>query len=109
MTASWWLALLCMGGVTFLLRAAPLFLPKGWLKSQLLTDLNAALPLSVMTLLLLASLHLDSFPQHTARLGAEVGAILCVLLAHIRWRNVLFSMIVGVGVLNGLLWLFQAA
>lgn len=109
MNASWWLALLCMGGITFLLRAAPLFLPKGWLKSQLLADLNAALPLSVMTLLLLASLHLDNLPQESARLVAEIGAIACVLLVHIRLRNVLVSMIVGVGALNGLLWLFQAA
>lgn len=32
-----------------------------------------------------------------------------VLLSYMRWRNVLASMIVGVGALNGWLWLFQAA
>ena len=107
-TWQWWLAMLCMGGVTFLLRAAPLRLPKSWLKAKLLTDLNAALPLSVLVLLLLAALRTDDVHTNGSYLAAELLAVGCVLLVHIRFRNVLFSMIAGVAALNGFLMLLGA-
>ena len=104
----WWLAMLCMGGITFFLRAAPLLLPKNWLKARLLTDLNAALPLSVLVLLLLAALHTHDLSNHSSYLLSELLAVTCVLLVHIRFRNVLFSMITGVAALNGFLALLGA-
>ena len=107
-TWQWWLAMLCMGGVTFLLRAAPLLLPKSWLKAKLLTDLNAALPLSVLVLLLLTALRTDDVHTNGSYLAAELLAVGCVLLVHIRFRNVLFSMIAGVAALNGFLMLLGA-
>lgn len=108
-TGLWWLAMLCMGGVTFFLRAAPLLLPKAWLKAKLLTDLNAALPLSVLVLLLLAALRTDNLNANGSYLVAELLAVGCVLLVHIRFRNVLFSMIAGVAALNGFLVVLGAA
>lgn len=106
-TLQWWLTLLLMGGTLFLLRAAPLLLPKSWLKSKLLQDTNAALPLVVLVLLLLDGLSLHPVGGETGyrRLGAELAALAAVLLVHARWRNMLLSMASGVAVLNGLLWL----
>ena len=63
----WWLTLLLMGGVTFLLRAAPLLLPKSWLKSQLLQDTNAALPLVVLMLLIISGLSLPAAGGRSCR------------------------------------------
>lgn len=106
-TLYWWLAVLAMGAVTFAIRAAPLFLPKIWLQSALLKALNFALPLCVMTLLILASLQLKQALVQPLYLLAEVLALLLVLASYMRWRNVLVSMVVGVAALNGWLWLFQ--
>ena len=103
----WWMALLAAGAVTFLLRAAPLLLPKSWLKSPLLTDLNAALPLCVLLLLVFASLKLEKLnATEWPYLAAEALALISVLLAHIRWRNILISLATGVGALYAFLWLF---
>ncbi len=103
----WWLTLLLMGGVTFLLRAAPLLLPKSWLKSQLLQDTNAALPLVVLMLLIISGLSLPAAGGSSdfVRLAAEAAALTAVLFVHARWRNMLLSMVAGVAALNGLLWL----
>ena len=103
----WWLALSAAAAVTFALRLAPLLLPKSWLKSPLLADLNAALPLCVLLLLALGSLSIGKLnAQEWPYLAAQLLALFCVLLAHIRWRNILISLATGVGALNGFLWLF---
>ena len=111
MTLNFWLAVLLMGALTFALRAAPLLLPKRWLQSQLLADLNAALPLCVLILLILAGLHIPAAPVegNWGYLAAELLALLVVLLLYIRWRNVLLCMAAGVAALNVLLALFGAA
>ncbi|MGB4882368.1 MAG: AzlD domain-containing protein [Neisseria sp.] len=107
----WVLAVFLMGAITFSLRAAPLLLPKSWLRSHLLVNLNAALPLCVLILLILANLSLD---QEVATIKgmtvvAECLALLVVLMLYIRWRNVFVCMVAGVGLLNGLLILFSVA
>lgn len=106
---NWLLAVLAMGAITFLLRAAPILLPKRWLKSALLHALNFALPLSVMTLLMLASLRLDRGQSQPRYLLAEVLALAVVWLSYHCGRNVLMSMVAGVAALNGWLWLLGAA
>lgn len=101
----WWVAVLLMGGVTFALRAAPLMLPKSWLKAKLLQEVNAALPLVVLVLLILSSLSRpENGGQGWLRLGAELAALLAVLGIHAWRRNMLLSLAVGIGVLNGILW-----
>lgn len=104
----WLLAVVLMGAVTFVLRAAPLLLPKAWLNSPLLRALNLALPLCVMVLLLLASLAIG--PTATAEpmlLPAQLLALACVWWSYRRWRQVFLSMVVGVAAINGWLWVLQ--
>lgn len=105
----WLLSVLLMGGATYLLRAAPVLLPKTWLKSALLLALNFALPLSVMTVLILTSLSLDKAATSPRYLMAEILALTCVWLSYRYWRNVLISMVIGVAALNGWLWLLGAS
>ena len=50
-------ATFAMALVTFLTRLTPIILPKHLLDAPLLLAVNKALPLSVMTLLILTSLH----------------------------------------------------
>lgn len=106
----WLLAVLLMGAITFVLRAAPVLLPKAWLQSPLLRALNRALPLCVMALLLLSSLAIGTAPQSPQSphlLIAQILALACVWLTY-RWRrNVLLSMVVGVAAINGWLWALQ--
>ncbi|MBP6862973.1 MAG: AzlD domain-containing protein [Neisseriaceae bacterium] len=100
----------CMGVITFLLRAFPTLVPKAWLRSRLLSALNFALPISVMVVLILASLSLSLKADTFAwpRLSAEVLALATVLLTYVFWRNVFISVIVGVASLNGFIWLLGA-
>lgn len=100
----WWLTVLLMGGVTFALRAAPVMLPKSWLKAKLLQDVNAALPLVVLVLLILSGLSRPDGGQGGLRLAAELAALLAVLGIHAWRRNMLLSLAAGIGVLNGILW-----
>lgn len=103
----WLLAVFLMGLLTFALRAAPLLLPKSWLRSQLLADLNGALPLCVLVLLILAGLSWEvPTTGNPMVLIAEGLSLLVVLGLYIRWRNVLLCMVAGVGILNALLLLF---
>lgn len=104
-TLMWIMAVLAMGAVTFAIRAAPAVMPKRWLKSNLLMALNFALPLCVMTLLVLSSLHVDAPSRSSYYLLAEILALSLVWLSYRLWRNVLVSMMVGVAALNGWLWL----
>ncbi len=106
-TQVWWLSALSMAGVTLLLRLAPLLLPKTWLQSHSLRALNFALPLSVMVILILASLSLDVSATGGRLLAAQVLSLLAVLAVYRLWRNVLLSMVVGVAALNACLWLFS--
>ncbi len=104
----WLLATLAMGAITFVLRAAPVWLPKAWLQSPLLRALNAALPLCVMVLLLLSSLSIGPQPEHPAHmLPAQLLALACVWLSYRLWRQVFVSMVIGVAALNGWLWLLS--
>lgn len=102
----WLLTALAMAAVTFALRAAPTLLPKRWLKSDLLLALNAALPLCVMTLLVLGSLTWPGGGA-TRQLGAELLALGVVLGLYLKTRNTLVSMAAGVAALNGALWLLR--
>lgn len=65
MVTAQYLMLTAMGVVTFALRAAPLVLPKAWMQSALLQALNFALPLCVMTLLVLSGLALNEAADKT--------------------------------------------
>lgn len=98
----------CMGIITFFLRAFPTLVPKSWLRSRVLTALNFALPISVMVVLILASLSLQTAGFALPRLGAEVLALATVLLTYVFWRNVFVSVIIGVAALNGFIWLLGA-
>ncbi len=106
----WLVSVLAMGLITFLLRAAPTMLPKIWLKSTLLNALNFALPLCVMTLLVLTGLHWQTpLNAENGLLAAQVSALMLVLVSYRYWRNVFISMIVGVAALNLVLYWFQVA
>ncbi len=91
---------------TFCLRAAPIIIPRKWLASPLLQALNRYLPLCVMGALVLATFTKFE-PPLWAPVGAQLLALGIVLLSYIRFNNVLLSMILGVGSLNGLLFLFD--
>lgn len=104
------IALAAMSTITFFLRAAPTLLPRKWLESPWLNALNFALPLSVMTVLILAALPFKAAitDGNIALLLAQLGALVLVLLVYMRWRNVLVAMVVGVAAVNALLFLFQS-
>ena len=103
-----------MALVTFLTRLTPLILPKRLLDAPLLLAVNKALPLSVMTLLILTSLHWQQpkpLPNAMSMslglsplLVAEILALLVVLLSYHWKKQLLLSMLVGIASLNGFLW-----
>nr|WP_313090947.1 AzlD domain-containing protein [Moraxella sp. CTOTU48268] len=107
-------ATFAMALVTFLTRLTPLILPKRLLDAPLLLAVNKALPLSVMTLLILTSLHWQQpKPMPNAMivslglsplLVAEILALLVVLLSYHWKKQLLLSMLVGIASLNGFLW-----
>lgn len=101
------IGIILMGVITLILRAFPTLVPQRLLRQRWLLALNFALPMAVMTILIMASLNL--FTEHftMTRLGAEIIALVFVLLSYIRWHNVLISLAVGIGSLNGLLLLLQ--
>ena len=99
-------AIFVMGAVTFFLRAVPAILPTRYLSSVWLRALNYALPLCVMTLLVLSSLSLDYAKFDHTRLLCEIIALVLVVASYAYKRNVLISMVLGVAALNGALWLF---
>ena len=101
------IALLCMSALTFFLRAAPTLLPNKFLQSRWLAALNFALPLSVMMILILASLSFNTAlaDGKWLRLLAEIMALALVLVVYKFSRNVLLAMITGVASLNGFLYL----
>ena len=107
-------ATFAMALVTFLTRITPIILPKRLLDAPLLLAVNKALPLSVMTLLILTSLHWQQHkPMPNAMsmslglsplLVAEILALLVVLLSYHWKKQLLLSMLVGIASLNGFLW-----
>lgn len=102
------LGIVLMGIVTLILRAFPTLVPQRLLRQRWLLALNFALPMAVMSILILASLNLFTENFSTTRLIAEVIALVFVLLSYIRWRNVFISLAVGIGSLNLLLTLLQS-
>ena len=107
-------ATFAMALVTFLTRMTPIILPKRLLDAPLLLAVNKALPLSVMTLLILTSLHWQQpKPMPNAMsmslglsplLVAEILALLMVLFSYHWKKQLLLSMLVGIASLNGFLW-----
>lgn len=110
-------ATFAMALVTFLTRLTPIILPKRLLDAPLLLAVNKALPLSVMTLLILTSLHWQQpKPMPNAMsmslglsplLMAEILALLVVLLSYHWKKQLLLSMLVGIASLNGFLWVLN--
>jgi len=100
------LSVLAMGAITFLLRAFPVLVPRRILESRYLKSLNIAFPISVMTLLILASLGLKLETPDSVDLGAKILSLLIVFLSYHYFKNVFASIIIGVAALNGLLYLF---
>ncbi|MDO5686400.1 MAG: AzlC family ABC transporter permease [Neisseria sp.] len=102
------MAIVCMGAVTFLLRFAPNLIPKRYFDSPYLTALNFALPLSVMTILIAASVDVDGALAGSLHLlSAQIAALAAVWLVYRLWRNVLAGMVVGVAVINIMLSLLN--
>nr|WP_312114460.1 AzlD domain-containing protein [Moraxella sp. CTOTU47915] len=101
-------ATFAMALVTFLTRLTPIILPKRLLDAPLLLAVNKALPLSVMTLLILTSLHWQQPMNMSLGLSpllvAEILALLVVLLSYHWKKQLLLSMLVGIASLNGFLW-----
>lgn len=111
-------ATFAMALVTLLTRITPIILPKRLLDAPLLLAVNKALPLSVMTLLILTSLHWQQQPKlmpnaMSVSLGlspllvAEILALLVVLLSYHWKKQLLLSMLVGIASLNGFLWVLN--
>ena len=102
-------ATFAMALVTLLTRITPIILPKRLLDAPLLLAVNKALPLSVMTLLILTSLHWQPKPMSmglglSPLLVAEILALIVVLLSYHWKKQLLLSMLVGIASLNGFLW-----
>lgn len=100
------IAIFIMGVITFILRAFPTFVPKRILDSHLLRALNYALPLSVMTVLIIHSMGIDYTHLDPLNIITKVLALLLVLASYMLWRNVFLSVIIGVAALNGFIYLF---
>lgn len=108
-------ATFAMALVTLLTRLTPIILPKRLLDAPLLLAVNKALPLSVMTLLILTSLHWQQQPKPMSMsmsmslglsplLVAEILALIVVLVSYHWKKQLLLSMLVGIASLNGFLW-----
>lgn len=105
-------ATFAMALVTFLTRLTPIILPKRLLDAPLLLAVNKALPLSVMTLLILTSLHWQQPMSMSMSMSlglspllvAEILALIVVLLSYHWKKQLLLSMLVGIASLNGFLW-----
>lgn len=108
-------ATFAMALVTFLTRLTPIILPKRLLDAPLLLAVNKALPLSVMTLLILTSLHWQQPKPMSMSMSlglspllvAEILALIVVLLSYHWKKQLLLSMLVGIACLNGFLWLLN--
>ncbi|RVU85171.1 AzlD domain-containing protein [Leucothrix sargassi] len=108
-------ATFAMALVTLLTRLTPIILPKRLLDAPLLLAVNKALPLSVMTLLILTSLHWQQPKPMSMSMSlglspllvAEILALVVVLLSYHWKKQLLLSMLVGIASLNGFLWVLN--
>ena len=100
------LSVLVMGTITFFLRAFPVLVPRKILESCYLKSLNIAFPISVMTLLVLASVGLKLEAPDPIDLSAKVLSLFIVFLSYHYFKNVFLSIMLGVAALNGFLYLF---
>ncbi len=108
------LATLVMAGVTFVTRAVPALIPKKILDKPWLHRLNEKLPLAVMVLLILVSLtypNSDTITNlfnlkdaNTQLFVAQVVTLFTVLALYHLTRQLLICMILGIAILNALLW-----
>lgn len=111
------LAALVMAGVTFVTRAVPVLIPKKILDKPWLHQLNENLPLAVMVLLILVSLTYPSFDTanslfdlkdtNTQLFVAQVMTLFMVLALYHFTRQLFICMILGIAILNALLWLIS--
>lgn len=102
-------AIAAMAGVTLLTRCLPALLPKRLLDAPLLIAVNKALPLSVMTLLIMTSLPWQQgqpLVTLSPLLVAEMLALVVVLFSYHLKKQLLLSMLVGILSVNGFLWVF---
>lgn len=102
------LSVLAMCIITFTLRAFPVLVPRKVLESRYLKSLNIAFPISVMTLLILASMGISLEAPNWISLTSKTLALGLVFLSYHFIRNAFLSIIVGVASLNGILYLFGA-
>ena len=110
------MAILAMAAVTFVIRALPALIPKAYLDTPWLHRLNIYLPLCVLILLILTSLQLPidttiakdaaNNAANNRLLLAQLTALAGVLLSYHYFRQLFVSMVVGIAILNGCLWLF---
>lgn len=92
---------------TMFCRFLPMIFPQALLVHPFLQKLNKLLPLAIMVLLLLTSLH---FPAHQTGLRlfmAECCSLVLVLVSYRWWRNFLLSVGLGILCLNGFFALFS--
>lgn len=106
------LAILSMATVTFITRIVPTILPKKLLNARLFVAINQALPLTVMTLLILSSLQwrTSTATLHfglSVMLIAQLLSLIIVLISYHVFRQLLVSMVIGLACLNGLLYVLQ--
>lgn len=109
------LATLSMAAVTFATRITPTILPKKLLNAPLFVAINQALPLAVMTLLILSSLQWHS-PTDNANpafglstmLIAQLLSLGVVLISYHIFRQLLISMVIGIACLNGFLYVLPS-
>lgn len=102
-------AIAAMAGVTLLTRCLPTLLPRRLLDAPLLIAINKALPLSVMTLLIMTSLPWQQRQQLVTLsplLVAEILALVVVLFSYHLKKQLLLSMLIGIISVNGFLWVF---
>ncbi|MGL4667526.1 MAG: AzlD domain-containing protein, partial [Saezia sp.] len=81
------LSVLAMGAITFFLRAFPVLVPRKLLESRYLKALNIAFPISVMTLLILASLGLKLEAPNLIDLSAKLLSLAIVFLSYHYFKN----------------------
>ena len=109
-------AILAMAAVTFVIRALPALIPKAYLDTPWLHRLNSYLPLCVLILLILTSLQLPIFSHideagdnsNNTLLLSQLVALATVLISYHYFRQLFVSMVIGIAVLNGCLWLFTS-
>lgn len=71
--------IILMGVITLILRAFPVLVPQRLLRQRWLLALNYALPMAVMTILIMASLNYFSDGYSASRFISEIIAIIFVL------------------------------